>query len=70
MSLVKLLPEVRSLTRQDQLRLIQLLAEDLAHDEESEPIPAGGSYPLWSPDRAYEAADVLLRALGAEGGRP
>ena len=26
---------------------------------------AGQAYPVWSPDRAYEAAAVLLRPLAA-----
>ncbi len=70
MSLVELLPTVRSLSRYDKLRLIQLLAVDLAQAEEPPPIPAGQSYPLWSPDRAFDAAAVLLRALDAERVRP
>jgi hypothetical protein len=70
MSLVELLPTVRSLSRQDKLRLIQLLATELARSEELEPIAPGLSYPLWSPDRAYDAANVLLRALDADGGQP
>jgi hypothetical protein len=69
MSLVELLPTVRSLSRQDKLRLIQLLAGELAQAEESDPIPAGQYYPLWSPDRAYDAAAVVLRALDDKGGR-
>ena len=63
MSLVDLLPTVRSLSRKDQLRLIQLLAAELAQVEETDLIPAGQTYPLWSPDRAYDAAAVLLRAV-------
>lgn len=70
MSLVELLPTVRSLSRQDKLRLIQWLAVDLAQAEEPVPIPADQDYPLWSPDRAYDAAAVLLRALDAEEGQP
>ena len=70
MSLVELLPIVRSLSRQDKLRLIQLLAGELAQAEEPAPIPAGQTFPLWSPDRAYDAAAALLRALDDEGDRP
>jgi hypothetical protein len=50
--------------------LIQLLAEDLAQAEESTPFEASQTYPLWSPDRAYDAAAVLLRELEAERTRP
>jgi hypothetical protein len=70
MSFVEVLSTVRSLSRQDKLRLIQWLAVELAQAEESTPIPAGHSYPLWSPDQAYDAADVLLRALDADASRP
>ena len=66
MSFVEMLPIVRSLSRIEKLQLIQLLADDLAQSEESTPLMAGQVYPLWSPDRAYEAADTLLRELEAE----
>jgi len=67
MSLAELLPTVNSLSRQDKLRLIELLAEELARSEEPSPMEAGQSYPVWSPDRAYDAASMLLRALDVEG---
>ena len=66
MPFVEMLPEVRALSRIDKLRLIQLLAEDLAQAEGTTPFAAGQSFPLWSPDRAYDAAAVLLRELEAE----
>lgn len=70
MTFVEMLPTVRALSRIDKLRLIQLLAEDLAHTEESGPFEAGRTYPLRSPDRAFDAAAVLLRELDAEQTRP
>ena len=70
MSFVELLPSVRSLSRIDKLKLIQLLAAELAQAEELNPIAAGQTYPLRSPDRAYDAAAVLLQMLEAEGIRP
>ena len=70
MLFVEMLPEVRALSRIDKLRLIQLLAEDLAQAEESNPFVAGQSYPLWSPDRAYDAVAGLLKELDAERTRP
>lgn len=66
MSLSESLPEVRALSRFDKMQLIRVLAEDLARSEEVPPFETGREYPLWSPDRAYEAAAVLLRALEAE----
>ena len=70
MSLAELLPTVRGLSRMDKLRLIQVLASDLAQAEEPSPIAAGRDYPLWSPDRAYDAAAVLLGMLEAERTEP
>jgi hypothetical protein len=66
MSIVEVLPTIRALSRVDKLRLIQLLAEDLAQDEQAVPFEANHTYPLWSPDRAYEAAAVLLQELEQE----
>jgi hypothetical protein len=69
MSLTDVLPEVQTLSHLDKIRLIQFLARDLARDEESL-IEPGQSYPIWSPDRAFEAAAVLLQALEDEKGKP
>jgi hypothetical protein len=66
MSIVEMMPSVRALSRIEKLHLIQLLAQDLARSEEPTDLKSGQSYPLWSPDRAYEAADVLLRELEVE----
>jgi hypothetical protein len=70
MSFMEMLPEVRALSQIDKLRLIQLLAEDLAQAEETSLLAAGQTYPVWSPDRAYDAAAVLLRELETERPRP
>ncbi len=64
--LAELIPEAKSLSRVDKLRLIQLLAEDLAGNEGGG-IEADQSYAVWSPDRAFDAADVMLRTLANEG---
>jgi hypothetical protein len=56
------LSDFHELSRLDRIRVIQALAEDLAHDESSL-IEAGRSYPIWSPDKAFSAADVMLQAL-------
>jgi len=67
MSLAEILPEVQGLSRLDRIRLIQILAQELER-EESELIEPGRSYPVWSPDRAFTAADALLAALAVEKG--
>jgi hypothetical protein len=69
MSLAELLPELQSLSRVDKLRLIQLLAEELARDEAGL-LESGQSYPVWSPDTANPAAAVMMQALESEGSHP
>ena len=64
--LAELIPDAKSLSRVDKLRLIQLLAEELASDEGTD-IKANQSYAVWSPDSAFNAADVMLKALANEG---
>ena len=68
MSLVDMLPNIESLSRVDKLRLIQYLAEELAEGESSPPLVAGRSYPVWSPDQAFGAAETLLQTLRTEQG--
>ncbi|MCI0461551.1 MAG: hypothetical protein L0Z62_31765 [Gemmataceae bacterium] len=71
MSLTELVPHLRALQRADKLRAIQLLAEDLAREEQAGPLEPGTSYPLlWSPWNAFEAAATLLQALDADKGKP
>ena len=69
MSLVDVLPDVQTLSRLDKIRLIQLLAQELQQDE-SDMIEPGRSYPVWSPDRAFTAADALLEALKEDRANP
>lgn len=68
MSLLELLPNIHALPRAEKIRLIQLLAQDLAEAEvETEPqLEAGRDYPVWSPDRAFAAAETLLETLRSE----
>ena len=58
-------PAARAL-RVDKLRLIQVLAEELAGDEGAD-IKANQSYAVWSPHSAFSAADVMLQTLANEG---
>ena len=66
MSLMEILPNIQSLPRADKLRLIQFLAQDLAETEGPPAFVAGQSYPVWSPDQAFAAAETLLQTLHAE----
>jgi CheY-like chemotaxis protein len=58
----ELLDRLHRLSRGDKLRVIQLLASDLATEEEAY-LTAGASYEVWSPFDAPEAASALLRML-------
>lgn len=66
MSLIEMLPNIQSLPRADKLRLIQFLAQELAEAEGPSALMSGQSYPVWSPDQAFEAAETLLQTLHAE----
>ncbi|MBK6534079.1 MAG: hypothetical protein IPF99_32260 [Deltaproteobacteria bacterium] len=66
MSLVELLPNIHSLPRADKLRLIQFLAQELAEAESSPLLETGREYAVWSPDRAFTAAETLLETLRSE----
>jgi hypothetical protein len=69
MSLTEVYPAIQTLSRLDSIRLIQLLAQELEQDEGGL-IEPGRSYPVWSPDRAFAAAAVLLQKLEDEKGQP
>ena len=68
MVLTDVLIDARTLPRAEQLRLIQELAAALLRDE-APLIEPGQEYPVWSPDAAFGAADILLRSLGDSGRR-
>lgn len=68
MSLTELLPELRSLPRAEKLRVIQVLATELAETEESLVLESGMRLPVWSPFDAYSAAEVLSKLLAADRG--
>ena len=65
MSLAELLPEVRSLSTPEKLRLIQILAKDLESADTL--VVPGAEYPIWSPHDSYEAAATMLDFLRHEG---
>ena len=66
MTLSELLPALHGLPRADKLRVIQLLAADVAREEGDEATIAEGLYPIWSPYDAFEGAATLLRVLDEE----
>jgi len=68
MSLSDLLPTIQALPRSDKLRLIQLLAADMAREERAVADLADKTVPVWSPHDAFEGAATLLRALEQDRG--
>lgn len=66
MSLTELLPELQALPRADKLRLMQFLVSELAKEEGVTLLETDKTYPVWTPYNAFEAADVLLKALEKE----
>jgi hypothetical protein len=66
MSLVEILPGVRSLPRAEKLELLQILAQELAEAEAPADLGAGAMYPGWSLDPEFKAAEKLLEFLRAE----
>jgi hypothetical protein len=58
-----LLPTLRSLSRADKIRAIQLLAGELAREEEVPRLEAGASFPIWTPFDAFDAAAKLFEEL-------
>ncbi len=61
----ELLDELHKLERSDKAKVIQILAGELAVDEEKY-FQNGTSYDFWSPIDAPEAANVLLMMLDDE----
>lgn len=63
MSLNDLLPTIRALPRTDKLRLIQLLAADVAREEGISLDGGDRTVAIWSPYDAFEGAATLLDLL-------
>jgi hypothetical protein len=62
-ALSEMLPTIQSLPRSDKLRLIQLLAADVARADDALLDVADKSVPLWSPYDSFQGAATLLRVL-------
>ena len=62
MSLAELAPRLHALPRGEKLMALQLLTADL-NAEESSPLTPGGFYPVYTPEAAPGAEDVLLSLL-------
>lgn len=63
MTLREMLPSLHALPRADKLKLIQLLAADVASEDGATHVEAEATYPVWSPHEAFDGAATLLRVL-------
>jgi hypothetical protein len=65
MTVAHILTEIQSLPRSDKLQLLGLLVQEL---EAEDPLllEAGATYPIWSPEQAFEGAETLWQILQAE----
>ncbi len=63
MSLSEVLPDVRSLSAADKLRLIRILAEEVDAETDIAPLEHGRTYAVATPVFEAGAAEVLLREL-------
>ena len=63
MSLSKILPEVRTLSAADKLRLIRILAEEVDAEPDIAPLEHGRSYVVATPVFESGAAEALLCKL-------
>ena len=63
MPLTEMLPLVQSLPRTEKLRLIELLTEDVASDDQIARNFAEKCAPIWSPHDSFQGAATLLRLL-------
>jgi len=68
MSFSQVLPEVQSLSRQDKIKLIRFIAQELEKDD-GEIIEPNRDYPVWSPESAFSAAQTMLQVLKEEESR-
>jgi hypothetical protein len=63
MTLTELIPTIQNLNRSDKIQLLQIIANELAKEEEHLNLVSGEDYPIYSPYNAFEAADTLLKLL-------
>lgn len=70
MTLNELMPSLHALPRADKLRLIQLLAADVASEDGIAVGDLNAQYPVWSPHEAFDGAATLLRVLEQEEDSP
>jgi len=66
MTLTELLPALHRLPKSEKLRVIQVLAADVAREDGEMLVPSEAAYPIWSPFNAFDGAAALMRLLEDE----
>jgi hypothetical protein len=62
MSVVELLPNLKTLSRSEKLQIMQFLVQELT-EEEDKVLEAGKTYNVWSPFNSHKAAAQLATLL-------
>jgi hypothetical protein len=66
MTLHEMMPALHALPRYEKLRVIQLMAADIACEDAGALMERDHAHAVWSPHDAFDGAQALLRALDAE----
>jgi hypothetical protein len=66
MPLAQLMSQIQELPKIDKLRLMQFLATELVKEEDANFFVANQEYPVWSPYKCSEAANVLMNLLATK----
>ena len=67
MSIAEMIPEIRALSRDEKMRLAQILLEDLSREDPSLQFQAGQVFPIHTPAYAPNAAVQLAQVLRERG---
>lgn len=63
MTLTELIPSIQNLNRSEKIKLLQIIVNELAQEEQNQNLIHQENYPIYSPLNAFEAADTLLQVL-------
>jgi hypothetical protein len=66
MTLNDLIPELQALPRTNKFWVIQMMAAEVAREEEVGLAKTDQKYPIWSPFGAFAGAATLMRVLEQE----
>lgn len=63
MSVTELLSTLKSLPREDKLKVMQFLTDELANEEAASLLQPGAIYHIWSPYTSHGAGQKLMALL-------